>query len=312
MTGIKTILVPVDFSAVSKPAVNHAFALAEKFGSKVLLAHIVPNADLANRIMPTESYAIEHALYDAAKEDLPKLIPAAVDNVKVHTIVKVGAVDAELLTIVQENNVDLVVMGTHGRRALSRWFLGSTTERMLRNVPVPVLTLSHLDPEKQSVSSGWPIRRILYATDLGEDSKSGFNLAVEIGRKTGASVTVLHCVEQITGTWSSTMTDYLENQYERRLKSAQERLQAFMQRSKPDGVILDSLIVEGTPYEKILEVAKTRGIDLIVINLHGKASAERAFLGSTSDRVVRLAGIPVLGVPLAISDAGSKPASVSA
>ena len=92
----------------------------------------------------------------------------------VEMIVKTGNIDSELLGIVQEEAVDLVVMGSHGRRHFSRWFIGSVTERLLRKLPVPVLSVSHVVPEKHAIELGLvSVHKILYAADLSEATTVG-------------------------------------------------------------------------------------------------------------------------------------------
>jgi nucleotide-binding universal stress UspA family protein len=68
---------------------------------------------------------------------------------------------------------------------------------------------------------------------------------------------------------------------------------------KPSDVPIDSEMVEGKPFEKILEIAENRAMDIIVINMQSKTILQRAFLGSTAERVVRLANVPVLSISIA-------------
>src|SRR5262249_54068386 len=145
------------------------------------------------------SFDIETKAYADAKERLPQQVPLEFhDPVNLLSIVKTGDVRDELLGIIRDENIDLVVMGTHGRRALERFLLGSTAEDMLRKVPVPVLTVSHLDPAKEiHTTAPIPIRRILYASDLSTNSKLGLHYSVELARTFGADVSVLHVMDDL-------------------------------------------------------------------------------------------------------------------
>jgi nucleotide-binding universal stress UspA family protein len=78
-------------------------------------------------------------------------------------------------------------------------------------------------------------------------------------------------------------------------------LEDLIKQEKPPGVEIEALVVEGNPFRTIVEIAEERGMDIIVLNLQSKSMLERALLGSTAERVVRLARTPVLAVPVAVT-----------
>src|SRR5262249_45656641 len=134
----------------------------------------------------------EQAKY--AKSMLPSLVPEELrDRVNLQTIVKVGDVRNELLAIIKDEGISLVVMGAHGRNALDRLLLGSLTERMLRKLPVPILTVSQLNSAKELHNVGpVPLKQILYATDLSDSADVGLKFSTELARGTGARLMVLN------------------------------------------------------------------------------------------------------------------------
>ena len=308
MISYTRILVPVDFSEPSKKAVTYGLTLAAQANAKLFLAHIVPDTAALNYAFPTETYETEKRQYEGAKREILKLVPeqyAAMFDIE--TIVKTGRIDSELMGIVKEEAVDLVVMGTHGRKHLGRWFLGSVTERMLRKLPVPLLSVSHLGPETHAIELGFvSIRRILCATDLSDSSGTGMQYAIELARGTGAQLTVAHVVDHANFILlSGTASGYLEDERKKWVESVKKKLDKLVAREKPAGMEIEGLVVEGKPYEQLLRVAQERGMDIIVLNLQSKGMLDRAFLGSTAERVVRLARVPVLSVPVAlVSNAG--------
>src|SRR5262249_37295215 len=128
MIRIKTIMVPVDFSNASKQAANYGLSLALGFEARLVLAHIAP---------------YDEAAYATSKLNLLELIPSdCCERIDFEIIVKSGDVQAELIGIVEDREIDLVVMGTRGRSYFERMILGSVTERMLRKLHVPILTVS--------------------------------------------------------------------------------------------------------------------------------------------------------------------------
>ena len=285
MIRITRILVPVDFSEPSKTAVNYGLSLALEFDAQLLLANITP---------------FDPDLYDEARVQLFDLIPKDLwERLDFETIVKSGDVRDEILGIVNDRQVDLVVMGSHGRRYFERMVLGSVTERMLRVLPVPVLTVSHLDPahliHKPGVIS---LKRILYASDLGDDSDAGLLFAARLARGLDAHLTVAHVIDPMgTGFLNEQTVGYMPEYAENVRAEAEQYLSRVITIQTDGSVPISTVLGEGTPYIVINEIAAECKADLIVINLHGKGAIERAFLGSTAERVIRTASVPVLALP---------------
>jgi len=294
--SLKKILVPVDFSEPSKKAVTYGLSLAEQFNARLILAHIVPESTALLYAFPTELPEVEKDQYAKAKYEIEKLVPSdRAANSNLVTIVKVGHVEAELLGIVNDEGVDLVVLGTHGRRRIGRWFIGSVTEHLLRNVPVSVLTVSHVESEKHAIGFV-SLKRILYTTDLSESSSIGLHYAIELARMGGAQVQVVHVVDDEDWvSWGPALLAVFDRM--KLVQQARRKLDDLVDREKPEGIQIEKSVVEGKPFIKILEIAERGGFDLIVLNLQSKGVLERALLGSTAERVIRGAHIPVLSIP---------------
>jgi nucleotide-binding universal stress UspA family protein len=230
--------------------------------------------------------------------DLENLVPAEYKaTVNLRTIVRTGNVEEELLRIVKDESIDLVVMGSHGRRYPGRWFLGSVTEHILRKVPVPVLTVSGVEPQTD-VPAFVSLKKILYATDLSESSHAGMEYGIELARVSGAELTVLHVIDdEDRMLWGPALLTYLDRT--KIVEEFQRKLQEFVDRESVPGVPMEALCVEGKPYKRIIEIAEERNIAIIVLNMQSKGMLDRVLLGSTAERVVRLARTPVLSVPVA-------------
>jgi nucleotide-binding universal stress UspA family protein len=298
MISLKNILVPVDFSEPSKKALKYGLTLAQQFKVRLILAHIVPESTMLPYAFPTDMLEIEKRQVERARREMPLLIPVELNQgLDLQTIVATGTVEAELLRIVRDDAVDLVVMGTHGRRRLGRWFIGSVTEHMLRKVPVPVITVSHLKSEKQPMGLV-SIKRVLYATDLFESSNTGLKYAVEFAHGIGARLTLIHAIYyRDQAFWSHGSIPDIDNERIRIVRELQKKLDEVFEQGSPQNIQIEMLVVEGKPSEKILQVAEDREEDIIVLNLQSKTRLERALIGSTAEAVVRLATIPVLSVP---------------
>jgi nucleotide-binding universal stress UspA family protein len=301
MIGIRKILVPVDFSEPSKTAVNYGLSLALQFKARLVLSHIVSPSTGLVYTFPSESLAFEKDQTKYAKSMLPSLIPEEYRSpVDLEIIIKVGEVRDELLGIVTGESIDLVVMGTHGRNAVERFLLGSLTERMLRKLPVPVLTVSHLDPARELHTAGpVPLHHVLYATDLSDSADVGLKFSIELARGTGARLTVLHVLRSLESIyWGAEGGGFLAEELATFRDDTMRRLTNSIPKDGINGVPIVPMLVEGEAFREILRVASEDKADLIVLNLHGKNVVERALLGSTAERVIRLAHTPVLSIPV--------------
>lgn len=286
MVRIDKILVPVDFSGASKKAVDYGLSFALEFQSRLVLAHISPFDSVA---------------YEKAKADLLELIPpAARDVLNFETIVKGGDVQAELLGIVEDRDIDFVVMGSRGRSYFERMLLGSVTERLLRKLHVPILTVSHIDPGKEIHSPGpIPLKNILYATDLTDGSEDGLEFSIRLARGLDARLFVVHVVRFADAAFHGLDSAAFLPEYAEEVRAeAGERLNRMVGLVSDGSVPISTVLAEGIPYETIDRLAVQQNADLIVINLQNKGRLERAMLGTTAERVIRTATVPVLSLPL--------------
>jgi len=298
MIPFRKILVPIDFSEPSKKALDCGLALATRLNARLSVAHIVPEVPVPYAF-PIEGLAIETKQCERALQEIHTLIPEQrAKIVDLQAIVKVGQIEADLLKIVNEQSVDVIVMGSHGRRSFGRWFLGSVTEHILRKVPVPILTVSHIEETKYPFGGILSFKRLLYATDLGDSSAAGMKYATELAQQFSSELTVMTVVEYFNRSYEAAA--YLDHERAERTEYVRKELDAFVAREKPAGLQVKTLVVDGKAYEQILSTADTLNVDCVVLNLQSKSRLERAFLGSTAERIVRLAPIPVLSIPFGI------------
>ena len=146
MIKLDRILVPTDFSDFSKPAMNYACALAARFNSELHLLHVSPEATMLlpeASALGAENLMIQaEALEQAAKTQLEELPPEGWQNGRdIVRVSKVGAPFVEIIQYAKEENIDLIVIGTHGRSGLMHLLMGSVAENIVRKAPCPVMTV---------------------------------------------------------------------------------------------------------------------------------------------------------------------------
>ena len=140
---IRHILAPTDFSDYSKKALSDAFELAQIFGAKLSLLHVLePSPYLGEFTLPTMGEELLGDLERQASAALAQVLPEAQQaKIEVTRAVAIGSPSVKIVETVEAEHVDLIVMATHGRTGLSHLLIGSVAERVVRTAPCPVLTI---------------------------------------------------------------------------------------------------------------------------------------------------------------------------
>ena len=143
MITINKILCPVDFFPASDAAVNYAAGLASNYDATVRLLHVITPMIATAYEYAFDTIEIMKVTEQAANEEMNKLAVRAKEAGAASEVeIRIGDVYDEIKSAIEAWKPDLLVMGTHGRRGVERWFMGSTTEKLMRHSPVPMLTIS--------------------------------------------------------------------------------------------------------------------------------------------------------------------------
>lgn len=136
--SLRRILVPVDFSDCSRKALRYASAFAKQFQAELTLLHVL-------EAPPTQVWVIESVFSGAGgprelvAEELSAWQEEIDGGIATKAVLREGVADQQILQAIEDNNIDLVILGTRGRSGLAHLFLGSTAERILRHASCPVL-----------------------------------------------------------------------------------------------------------------------------------------------------------------------------
>lgn len=156
------------------------------------------------------------------------------------------------------------------------------------------------------------IKKILYATDLSENSSYAFLYAIDMANKHDAKIVILHAVEPIPGyaqVYVDDKDEFKRKQHDEMAQSIEKHLQGFCKKAEaqtgaPCVELVSKIIVTaGHPPEEILNAAEKEGCDVIVIGSHGKGFLTHAFLGSVSNAVLHRTQKPVFTIPLPSEEA---------
>lgn len=291
MLSINRILWPTDLSAGAGRAFPHAAALAHWHNAELHLLNVREGTEEARDEMAEQ--------FPLSRGELANLIgavdaPSQPVNLDELTLVQEqvdGTAPAEsVVSYVEEHGVDLVVMGTHGRRGLQRLLIGSVAEEVLRTAPCPVLTVR----AAEDTAPAWNVSNILSPVDFSEASDTAVKYARELALTYGAQITLLHAVEEVMypSAYGMEMADVPGPEVIDRVEAGL----ANMAREEIgyEHVTVDTSI--GYAPSSILDYCEENDVDLIVIATHGRSGLERLLLGSVTERVVRRASVPVFVV----------------
>jgi nucleotide-binding universal stress UspA family protein len=135
---LKKILVPVDFSDCSDKALRYAISFARQFQAELFLLHVVETFYPPPELIMAESAAVEQKSLAEAEKELSRW-KRRTGKIPGQSVVCRGSPQREIVSLAEENNIDLIVLGTHGRSGMAHLLLGSTAERVARHAPCPVL-----------------------------------------------------------------------------------------------------------------------------------------------------------------------------
>ena len=143
MIRLQRILVPTDFSESARHALTYGLSFAREYHAELLLLHVVEIVPVgyASDLFPAPMAAVFQEVSTYARAELSQLAALATERgVKSRELVAQGKPSAEIGKAAREHDVDIIVLGTHGKGMLDKALFGSTTERVVRRAPCPVLT----------------------------------------------------------------------------------------------------------------------------------------------------------------------------
>ena len=283
---IDNILFATDFSPAAAAALPFAAQFAREFGAKLFAVHAKAPENYA--LPATEIWPIATAQLEKETADLKRTLEEDFPDVTSEVIIMEGGITGVVDFVAQSKKADLIVLGTHGRRGIGKFILGSIAEEILRHAFCPVLTVG------PKVGAGRPrakkLRKILFATDFSENANTTFAFAVGLAQEQQAHLTLLHVIE-------NPKTGDLVQPHELE-QFALDHLASFA--DGESGLVSNprTLVVHGAPSEKILEVAEREQADLIVLGLRESQGYIRAthLPTAVAHQVISQATCPVLTV----------------
>ena len=275
----RSVLIATDFSEASQKPLRHALAIARFYESKFCLAHVVSSLGLT--LAGPDAIA---ATEDAVLRDTAKLRESLIRNgvlsgIQYKFVVRSGELWPELQEIIRQEEIDLIVIGTRGRRGMSKLLFGSVAEQIFLKADCPVLILGPNSHDCSWITASSIPRRFLFATDLGQEAAEVLAHAIAVANQCRAKLDFLSVVPAVTpARWRHVDGGRSRLEADARMR-ALTAMANLANRSPVDlrpefHVEFESKKVVS---EWILETAERLGSDLIIM---GSRSSSRAVLAS--------------------------------
>jgi nucleotide-binding universal stress UspA family protein len=283
----KKILLATDFSPASEAALPHALTIASHYESTLYIAHAIC-PEFMDLLPPDSTTTILQDARRVAQHNFERLLSAGRQRgVSCQTLIGQGPIWDVLLDMIHRNGIDLLVVGTHGRRGLRKLLLGSVAEEVFRLAPCPVLTVGPKTTE--TYSADVQLRHILYPVEFVPDSSGAAAYAVSLAEEYHAKLTCMKVFEEMVP--SPEVNAQVE-----------EPVRHWIDDHIPaESDLRERISFEpgfGPPADAILKFATDRGVDLIVMGVRRLDPTMAAHLPKpdTAYEVVRTAPCPVLTV----------------
>ena len=288
VVNTERLLVATDGSEFSEYAVQEAIDLAKRCNSRLFAISVIEtNPELA---------AVAPALLEknekAARERLDAVAARArKEGIGCETIVHEGEdLYQYIVDEAVKNKITMIIMGRRGRKGLNRLVMGSTTARVIGHAPCSVLVI----PPAAKID----FRSVVVATDGSKYSTAAASEAIGIAKRNGSKLTAVAVVPAeiampTDADFAALQRDKLADQ---EMLSAEKNAKAVKESAQKEGVAAQAFVLSGKPADAIIETAKDKDADLIIVGSHGRTGLDKLLMGSVTERVIVLSACAVLVV----------------
>jgi nucleotide-binding universal stress UspA family protein len=283
--SFKNILFLTDFTEASDSAMAYAAGLARHYNAQLYPAHA------CDPVILTESAGTDilQEVEDNSRERLTRL--AKETGLACIPLFARGPVEAAVPFWITEHGIDLVVMGTHGRRGLKHFLMGSIAEGIFRNATCPVLTVGpHVTARPYH---DFKVENVLFPTDLGDHAQFAAQYALSVAQENHADITFMHVISP---------EETFENDRVALMEKAYQNLSKIVPAEAKDWCTPEFVVEVGDPAKELLGFAVTERPDLIVLGLPAGKKFNNHFRTGVTYTIVSSAPCPVLSVRDAWSD----------
>jgi universal stress protein E len=276
------ILVATDLSTRSDVAVERAAELAERFGAKLSILHVLEQ---------DQSFRLYEGNTAFARAEIEKQAKGLAARLSVEALVETGDPFEQICRVASEGDYDLIVIGRHRKRLVRDLFVGTTAERVVWHGTHPVLLVK--------AESTAPYQRLAIAVDGSDTCAEALRVVKALDLIGGADVRAVHAIEPIASTMMAGHPDARAvcDQVDSEQVSATEDLVKFLE-DRGHGELASTIHIDnGAPIPVLRSFIKDNGTDLLVMGTHGRTGFKRLVLGSVAEEALRALEVDILTVP---------------
>ncbi len=282
------LLLATDGSQFSEGAIREAILLAKRCSSKLSVLSVIETNPEYETIAPqllekAEKSAQKHL--ESVKEQAKK------EGVECATSILEGEDSFHYISDeAARNKISMIIMGRRGKRGLKRLVMGSTTARVIGHAPCNVLVV----PSAARVE----FKSIVVATDGSKYSLAAASEAIGLAKQNKSELTVISVVpsELMTTADIDFTMAHKELLADKEMHEAEKNVKAVKETAQKEGVAVKAFVMSGRPADAVIEIAKDKNADLIVLGSHGRTGLEKLLMGSVAERVIVLTSCAVLVV----------------
>ncbi len=290
----QTILCPVDFSDHSRQALSYASLLASRSNGRLVVLFVEDPLLAAAAAVKYD----KKTLADKARKELRHLVDRAVaacgmSAESVTLDIAVGQPHEEIARTAERFGCDTIVMGARGYTGANKLLFGSTTQRILRSSPLPVLATPPVSGRRRDPAKDWPGQLVVAPVDIGPRDRAGALAAGVAARELGTRLELVHVLEKVS------TPPWLEVDSERRNAQRQRRalVRLTQVRDELAGVVSGVRVEIGKPAEEIVKIVAGKRVGLVVMTRRRGQGLFGPRQGSISYEVLCKANTPVLALP---------------
>jgi nucleotide-binding universal stress UspA family protein len=291
MLNIQRVLFPTDLSEGAQRAFPQAAFLADWHDAELHVLNVTGrhrhDYEATKENFPISIDTLTEWLRRPAKSVSGSNWTDLTDLPIEQTQVESAAPAERIVAYAEDQDIDLVVMGTHGRRGVDRMLFGSVTEEVVRQAPCPTFTVrtdADVEPSKA-------VGRILVPIDFSEAADAALQHGIEIAQTYGAEIDLLHVVEEpfYPPAYGPDVATFPT-------QDVMERVETQLADTAREEIGYEHVMVSartGSPSSEILDYVDENEVDLVVMATHGRTGLDRVLLGSVAERVLRQSPTPV-------------------
>ncbi len=282
MGEYRKILIAIDGSESSLHALKEALKLATNEKSWVTVVSVIPpyEGDLGSVWVDNIKESMRKPCVSALSQ-AEKI--AKEQRVLIRIVCEEGDIHERIVDLADAENFDLIVMGRKGRSQIEKALIGSVTARVIGHTRKDVLVV----PEDSAI--GW--EKILLTTDGSKYSKAAEGRAVVFAKSYGSELNAISVVD-VTEEFFARAPQAVDDL----LNKARVMIDRIKESAVSEGIRTEGFVREGEPYKVIVDMAKDRKVDAIIMGSHGRTGLRRLLMGSVTEKVIGYAPCPVLVV----------------